>query len=557
MVSFSLMAKIGKIFDKCKKNYYLCFGKKIELQTMQRYFNTECACNPDRDYMVDITEKFLKTRRLIDNAKYFCINRARQFGKTTMLSTINKQLGDDYVVISISFENILDEIWQDTILFCKEFCNKISKSFLSKGTDYKAYSDYWESLIPGNPTLSTIVNCISDFCKSSDRKFVLLIDEVDNASNNELFIKFLAVLRDLYNQRVQTSNYKLTFYSVILAGVYDIRHLKLKIRPNEEHRHNSPWNVAADYNVDMTFNPREISTMLSDYEADHHTGMDIMAVSEEIHKFTSGYPFLVSKICSIIDNDIDGDFTVENIRKAVNILTRKRDITLFGSIINKLQDYHELNNLMYQVLVMRNTMITYEPNNPTIELASVFSLIKEDERCKVQVHNLVFETVIYNYLISVQTLGGFDSSKMRDSLYYLPNGDLNMEMLISRFQDLMHEEYRDRNEKFIEQQGRLLFLCFLKPLINGTGFYYVEPQIRENRRMDLVVTYNKKEYIIELKIWHGTQYETDGKIQLAEYLATRNMAEGYLVTFSFLKDKTLAKPSWVVQNGKRIFEAVI
>lgn len=206
---------------------------------------------------------------------------------------------------------------------------------------------------------------------------------------------------------------------------------------------------------------------------------------------------------------------------------------------------------------MRNTMITYEPNNPTIELASVFSLIKEDERCKVQVHNLVFETVIYNYLISVQTLGGFDSSKMRDSLYYLPNGDLNMEMLISRFQDLMHEEYRDRNEKFIEQQGRLLFLCFLKPLINGTGFYYVEPQIRENRRMDLVVTYNKKEYIIELKIWHGTQYETDGKIQLAEYLATRNMAEGYLVTFSFLKDKTLAKPSWVVQNGKRIFEAVI
>lgn len=125
------------------------------------------------------------------------------------------------------------------------------------------------------------------------RPRLLLIDEVDNAFNNDLFVKFLAMLRDLYNQRVIASNYKLTFYSVILAGGYDVRHLKLKIRPDGELRHNSPWNVAAEYNVDMTFSPKEISTMLSDYEADHHTGMDIAQISQEIYKFNT----LTAAIC--------------------------------------------------------------------------------------------------------------------------------------------------------------------------------------------------------------------------------------------------------------------
>lgn len=37
------------------------------------------------------------------------------------------------------------------------------------------------------------------------------------------------------------------FRAVILAGVYDIKNLKLKIRPDEEHQYNSPWNIAASW----------------------------------------------------------------------------------------------------------------------------------------------------------------------------------------------------------------------------------------------------------------------------------------------------------------------
>ena len=142
-------------------------------------------------------------------------------------------------------------------------------------------------------------------------------------------------------------------------------------------------------------------------------------------------------------------------------------------------------------------------------------------------------------------------------LNYVQNGKLNMEHVVTRFRDLMREEYRESTEPFLEKEGRLLFLTFLKPIINGIGFYYVEPQTRDNRRMDLVVTYDKQEYIVELKIWHGDKYEELGRDQLSGYLATRGMDEGYLVTFDFSKNKQDTEPQWIEWNGKRIFEVIV
>ncbi len=53
-------------------------------------------------------------------------------------------------------------------------------------------------------------------------------------------ISFLAQLRTLYLKRDKVP----TFHSVILAGVYHIKNLKLKIRKESEHQYNSPWNIA-------------------------------------------------------------------------------------------------------------------------------------------------------------------------------------------------------------------------------------------------------------------------------------------------------------------------
>ena len=95
-----------------------------------------------------------------------------------------------------------------------------------------------------------------------------------------------------------------TFYSVILAGVTDIKHMRGKIRDETEHRVNSPWNIAADFDIDMSLSETGTKGMLDDYEADHHTGMNTAVIAKSIREYTNGYPFLVSKICQIIDTSL-------------------------------------------------------------------------------------------------------------------------------------------------------------------------------------------------------------------------------------------------------------
>lgn len=98
-----------------------------------------------------------------------------------------------------------------------------------------------------------------------------------------------------------------TFQSVILAGVYDVRNLKRKIRQEEEHKLNSPWNIAAKFKVDMSFAKSDIAGMLKAYESDHHTGMDTEEIAELIYRDTSGYPYLVSAFCKLMDEEVGGE----------------------------------------------------------------------------------------------------------------------------------------------------------------------------------------------------------------------------------------------------------
>ena len=48
-------------------------------------FNTTAICVPELHYMVDTTEKMQQIEKLIAQGNYFTINRARQYGKTTMM----------------------------------------------------------------------------------------------------------------------------------------------------------------------------------------------------------------------------------------------------------------------------------------------------------------------------------------------------------------------------------------------------------------------------------------------------------------------------------------
>ncbi|RKZ73080.1 MAG: hypothetical protein DRQ57_15530 [Gammaproteobacteria bacterium] len=223
---------------------------------MKRSFNVTGTCVPDKHYMVDVTNKFNQVMKLIEMGEYFAINRPRQYGKTSMLSLVARELRkhkDKFVLSRMSFAGVGDGIFKDEYAFSPRFVEMLARSL-------EMFDSETAELIRNTShdvvDLDSLSIFITEFVQKADREVVLLIDEVDKSSNNQLFVSFLAMLRDKYLACNDGEDF--TFKSVILAGVHDVKSLKLKIREGEEVKINSPWNIAADFNVDMSFNPAEI-----------------------------------------------------------------------------------------------------------------------------------------------------------------------------------------------------------------------------------------------------------------------------------------------------------
>ena len=119
-----------------------------------------------------------------------------------------------------------------------------------------------------------------------------------------------------------------------------------------------------------------------------------------------------------------------------------------------------------------------------------------------------------------------------------------MEKILEKFILHFNDIYGSQPDKFKEEDGRKLFLLYLRPIINGTGNYYIEAQTRDQKRTDVIVDYLGKQYIIELKIWRGEEYNTEGEKQIAEYLNYYHLEKGYLLNFNFNKNKKSGRGSF-------------
>ena len=395
---------------------------------MKRYFNTQGVCRPDEHYMVNMDERLLEIKKLIDRRKYFSINRGRQYGKTTTLFALEKYLKEDYTVISIDFQFFTQESFQDEASFSRIFAKKffISAEGISDLSESSADS-IKEYVNNSGGSLDILFERLSEFCALAKKPVVLMIDEVDSASDNQVFRDFLSLLRGYYIHRDKYP----AFQSVILSGVYDIRRLKEKIRPEDIHRKNSPWNIAVDFDVDMSLSAAGIKGMLTEYEKDYKTGMDVREMSDLLYEYTSGYPFLVSRLCQLIDEKIVGSpgfagksdaWTKVGFLEAEKLMLMERN-PLFESLLNKLADYPELRSFLYSMLFQGNK-IMYNPDNDVMDVARMFGFVK-NEGGIMRVSNRIFEMRLYNLFLAEEELSSVISSKATfDKNQFVQNGIL-------------------------------------------------------------------------------------------------------------------------------------
>lgn len=198
---------------------------------------------------------------------------------------------NNYFVVSMDFQTFGSADFSTEHIFSFCFASSFVESFESgefkiTGELQNVIEEFEKESSSERFTLRLLFKGIRNICAVSEKPIVLMIDEVDSATNNQVFLDFLAQLRAQYIRRFQQPAFK----SVILAGVYDVKNLKRKLRSEDEHRINSPWNmregnessgslltfddcpwdyrepapysIAADFKIDMSFSKTGIAGML-------------------------------------------------------------------------------------------------------------------------------------------------------------------------------------------------------------------------------------------------------------------------------------------------------
>lgn len=499
---------------------------------MARTFNITGTCIPGTHFIADRSEKLGQIADMVAKGHYFTINKPRQYGKSTMMNLLEQRLTEDkdYLALAISFEEIDAPTYKNQELFIATFLDILKEQleFLNERAlleEFNAQSDGEKSIA----NLKRLDSFLSRLISHSGRKAVLMIDEVDKACDNQLFLDFLGMLRARYLKRNMGKGY--TFHSVILAGVHDVKTLKTKIRPDDKKMYNSPWNIAMDFTIDLSLNTSEIASMLRDYSKERNIKIDYPEISERLFYLTSGYPFLVSYLCKILDEEIQEIQTAKeclpaHLDHAIQLCMAKNN-TNFESLIKNLENNSELYELVFKI-IMSEQEFSFNLHNPVINLGVIHGVLRKHD-AKTSIHNRIYEQLIYNYMSSKLETGirfGVVSSS-----YIENDGSLSVEKIIRKFQDFMKEKYSSKDIDFVERNGRLLFMAFVRPIINGNGFDFKEVQISEEKRLDMVITFQNKKYIIELKIWRGEVYHQTGIEQLGNYLDRQNLNCGYLLIF--------------------------
>ena len=515
-----------------------------------KHFNITGICHPDNCFMVDTKNKIDQILEMVYKKSYFVINRPRQYGKTTTMFLLEQRLlqSDEYLPIFTSFESLDNSSFETPEKFTKKFLKILGDDFY---VEQKGYSDLFHNNIAHVEDFDTLSKVLRQILNQIDKKIVLMIDEVDKSSDNQIFLHFLGMLREKYlNAQI---NKDVTFHSVILAGVHDIKNLKLKIRPDEEKKLNSPWNIAVNFDIDMSFSAPEIQSMLIDYSDAKNIQMDIVAISERIYFWTSGYPFLVSKLCKMIDEGLlpkreNKNWDVNDIDSVVNLLLNETN-TIFDDIAKNLENNKDLFLFINSVVFGLNDFnFTQDDNN--INRAFMFGLIDKTEENKIKIHNKIFEERITNYFISKAKTSRTNGINPINTPYIKETGLLDFAKILDKFQETIREKYSKtdalKSDEFLENDLRLLFLMFLKPILNGYGFCFKEVQTGAEKRLDIVVVFKNEKFIVELKLWKGEEAHQDGIQQLKDYMKAEAVEKGYMLIMN--KNKKKKFKNWIEEG---------
>ena len=238
---------------------------------------------------------------------------------------------------------------------------------------------------------------------------------------------------------------------------------------------------------------------------------------------------------------------------AINKLVNQT-LTFFTTMIEKIQEDPNLEDILKRIIFKGDDSFSSNIYENSFRIAKMFGMLKI-ENGKIVISNYIIQMVFQYYFISIEKIKNFHDDDLQNRAQYIKNGKLDIEFILKRFVLHFNNIFGSKSNEFVEENGRRLFMIYLRPVINGTGNFYTESQTSQGKRTDLIVDFLGEQYVIAMKINYGPKYINEGINQLVGYLNDLNLDTGYLLIFDFNKNKKTGVTK-IQKGNKTIVKAI-
>ncbi len=482
------------------------------MQKGNRYFNTSGPNIPKEHYTLKRTGLIKQGITLVNRKRYFTIWAPRQTGKSTYFRLLANQLIEKgYKVCHVNLENFLST---DEAGLLASINYDIGQT-LNISLTAKKFSEFHDAIR-----------------KIKDGKFVFIIDEVEGI-NPEIFGQFLHTIRNLYHSR-ETHILK----SVVLVGVTNI------VGIVEDHA--SPFNIAENLEIPY-FTRAETFELLTQHEEE--TGQIFEEnVKAKISTITANQPGLVNGFAYqlVARNEGKPRITYNDYLRVEDWYIRKVIDKNISNILNKARRHRKF----VEQLLYTDSPVPFRINRPEIKELHTNGLLKEDTNGYVEFWVPLYKKVLYDAFYPIfNGESAYFFNQFANFFDLIKDGKIDFDLLISNYKDYVKRrsfkafrekdeltgEYKSIKEAALRYSFETYISLFLER-IDAKSYWEADSGLG---RSDILVNFDKQEYVIETKVYRESYQVKKGLQQLAYYCRSLNIDEGiYLV---FISNKLIAR----------------
>ncbi|MFQ5857784.1 MAG: ATP-binding protein [Anaerolineae bacterium] len=516
----------------------------------KRTFETRGPVDPARNYVVPRTAEVADLVERIKAGRYIVIFAPRQTGKTTFFRwALDALTAEDetFFPIQLDFETFRNASVE---VFYAELQRDIRKEILLEFQRRQFTIDAeFKQLLESYPLKDH--HSFRPFFEElgshlGNRRVAIIIDEFDGIPQAALS-DFLYTLRRIYLGRDPNR----CPYSVGIVGVKSITQLNYD-------RSISPFNIQDEFALsNFTFD--QVHDLLGQY-TDEVGQTFAPEVIESIHKQTAGQPFLVNRLAQILTEEmgipVEKTITQDHFEITHKQVLNEQNVHLSHLTTNIRRDPRFESMLMR--IALKEQPVPFNLDNEIVSELATYGVLVPDSDGNCRIQNPIYQ---YRIVRAFQPLfNGLEDEYLPEDTdagffdYLTSDGRINMRTLLTNFRDFIARAgYRilEVPETPQEYVGQYLLFAYLDQFVRQVrGFMYLE--VRTGRgRMDLIILHKGDKHIVETKIWEGKSFYQAGKRQLAAYLESEGMPEGYYVVFDH-RSKPQAREEEEVIEGKAI-----